>query len=35
VIESETLPAWSGLLEDLRLYWGELDRDTLDAWAGR
>ena len=26
--------AWHGDLEDLRIYWGELDGDALKTWAG-
>lgn len=26
---------WRGLLEDVRLYWGELDRDELDDWSAQ
>lgn len=25
--------AWSGLIEDVRLYWGEPDAGTLEAWT--
>jgi hypothetical protein len=25
--------AWKGLVEDLRLYWGELDADALEEWS--
>jgi hypothetical protein len=31
----ETALPWQGLLEDARVYWGELEKDTLDAWAAR
>ena len=24
---------WHGLLEDVRLYWGELDQDELRKWS--
>jgi len=26
---------WRGLIEDARLYWGELDKDALDEWAAK
>jgi len=26
---------WRGLIEDARLYWGELDRDELDEWSAK
>jgi hypothetical protein len=26
---------WRGLIEDVRLYWGELDRDELDDWSAK
>lgn len=26
---------WRGLIEDARLYWGELDKDALDDWAAK
>ena len=25
--------AWRGLLEDVRLYWGELDAEAIESWA--
>jgi hypothetical protein len=25
--------AWRGLLEDARLYWGELDSEAIENWA--
>jgi arylsulfatase A-like enzyme len=28
-------PGWHGLLEDVRLYWGELGGEELQRWAGR
>lgn len=31
----ETALQWKGLLEDARLYWGELEKNALDAWAAR
>ena len=27
--------AWRGLIEDVRLYWGELDVETFSRWAGK
>lgn len=27
--------AWRGLIEDVRLYWGELDVETFNRWAGK
>jgi len=27
--------AWRGLIEDARLYWGELEPEQLNRWAGR
>jgi hypothetical protein len=27
--------AWHGLVEDVRVYWGELDVEKIEAWAGR
>jgi arylsulfatase A-like enzyme len=27
--------AWHGLLEDMRLYWGELDAEAIERWAAR
>ena len=26
---------WRGLIEDVRLYWGELDRDEIDDWFAK
>jgi arylsulfatase A-like enzyme len=26
---------WKGLIEDARIYWGELDNDALEEWAGK
>jgi hypothetical protein len=26
---------WRGLLEDLRLYWGELDVEAIENWAAK
>ena len=35
--DGERLPNWTGLLEDVRLYWGVMDRnhhrDDLGDWA--
>ena len=30
-----TATAWRGLIEDVRLYWGELDVETFNRWAGK
>jgi len=27
--------AWRGLLEDVRLYWSELDAETIASWAAK
>ena len=27
--------AWHGLIEDVRLYWGELEAEKIEAWAGK
>ena len=27
--------AWRGLIEDVRLYWGELDGEALNRWGGK
>jgi hypothetical protein len=27
--------AWRGLLEDVRLYWGELDADAIESCAAK
>ncbi len=35
VAEYGAATAWRGLIEDVRLYWGELDADSIEAWAGQ
>jgi len=30
-----TATAWQGLIEDVRLYWGELDVETFNRWTGK
>jgi hypothetical protein len=27
--------AWRGLIDDVRLYWGVLGVDKIEAWAGK
>ena len=27
--------AWHGLIEDVRVYWGELEAERIEAWAGK
>lgn len=35
VLGDETVGVWSGLLEDVRLYWGVLDEASFQKWAAR
>jgi arylsulfatase A-like enzyme len=35
VLGGDSDRAWSGLLEDVRLYWGVLDAESLQKWASR
>jgi hypothetical protein len=31
----ESALGWNGLLEDVRVYWGELGKEALEEWAGK
>ena len=35
VAEYGTATAWRGLIEDVRVYWGELEAEKIEAWAGK
>lgn len=35
VADYGTTTAWRGLIEDVRLYWGELEAEKIEAWAGQ
>ena len=35
VAEYGAATAWRGLIEDMRVYWGELDVEKIEAWAGK
>jgi len=35
VAEYGAATAWRGLIEDVRVYWGELEAEKIEAWAGK
>jgi hypothetical protein len=35
VAEYGAATAWRGLIDDVRLYWGELEPERIESWAGK